>query len=1201
MKLKGRALLSLSLSLSRILSLPAVSQSSLSKGSRKPAIFVILGLLIFGAFFSTFSLIPPVKTAHASAEDWIVDNNFDSNITTIDSTASYLNSVIFSTPITNYNGNIYTCYLDLSRNVIVAKSTNNGEIWSKTTVAVGIADDGHDICSIGVDSTGFIHVSYDMHANPLKYKISTAAENISVFQAGTMTGVAETSVTYPHFFMSPSNEMYFLYRQGGSGSGDLYIKKYNTTNKTWSDFAPGFISGTTSTPINNPYEFTLVWDAQENMHLFWNWRNSGVPTTNNNLLYAKYNKNLSRWEKSDGTPYTLPITTNNAEIADTIPISSGLANNGSNYVDTSGRPHAAYTKFAADGHSEIYHTYYNGSNWVTTQATDLNPTISGNAWDLARPQLLIDSSNTIYIFFTDAGISTASNYANPPGTLYWTKSTDSGATWTTPEAANVPKAGEFVYDYTYFRDTGNIRFFYQTTSAAASPLYMLNGTEILNDSYNFASYTNTNSTQAKFGNLQLQDNSGMIGYWKLEESSGNVLNSGINSLIYGTTYGTGVTRRVAGHSGYAYQFGGAGSVKVAYNDLLNFGATNFTLETWFKTSSNGVLIAKFSSGVSPGYLLQVSGGKVNAFIRDGTGVGGSPAEFTDITGGTTVTDNQWHHVAASYDRDGNLALYIDGHSDAIPVPITISDSISNSSNLVIGGRDTDTTYFTGIIDEVAIFNKALSLPELNYSQDYSTPCVACSPGSYTSPYHTWATNEISDSITIDAILNSGTVSATVQVSADKFLTIAESYDITVLDGNNIYNLPLTSNELYVRVLFSLTPANSNSSPVVNSFQVTGELSLPVVTVQAADSITASSAVLYGTITDVGTQNATTRGFKYYQSADCTGTENDRSENGSFGAEAYSLNLTGLAPNTAFSYKSYATSPAGTGISATCEAFTTLPNGGEPTPTPTPSPTATPDSSESATATPAESTTATPAEESTPTHPWWWRLLYGTTGDTSPTDSFTTTPTDLSSIEVGQEITFDASPLGSNITSYEWNFGDGTIANGMKVSHKYGTPGRYTVMLTTTDKSGNKSTYTQIIDIRPAAPTISDIKADGTSIVFEGKSSPETIVDLTIHSIPYSGQAVADKDGEFTYTVEQGSETLGEGDHTVFASATVILSDNSQLTSEDSKTYDFKVSVDDGKLKVEMGKTRIWQYISLGLILIIAIGLVLYRLRKNRKM
>jgi len=773
-------------------------------------------LLLFQIISGVFLFVPPPKQAQAATETWTTNNNFDSNLILIDSQASYLNPVPFSTPITNYNNNIYTCYINASMETIVAKSTDNGVTWTTTTIATGTADDAHNICSIGIDDDGYIHVAYDMHCSALKYKVSVNPEDISEFRAGTMTGTAENSVTYPQFYKSPTGELYFLYRNGYSTNGDLYIKKYATSTQTWSDFAAPLLQGSTVTPTNNAYWDTLVWDSQGDMHLSWVIRESGG-TLNYNILYAKYDTSDGQWEKTDGTPYTLPITATSSpgvEVVAEIPDGTGLSNQNSLYVDSLDRPHIAYLKDAADGLTEVWHTYYNGTSWVTTQVTDLNPTATAAVWDLSRPMILIDSDDTIYIFFADAGASTASNYASPAGTFYWTKSTDYGATWTSPTTVDVPLGDEFVYDHLYFRDTGNIRFFYQETTNPSSPLYILEGDKILQALADTATYTNIDTDQAKLGTLQLKNN--FVGYWKLEETSGDTLDSTINNLD-GTIYGTGITRGVTGHSGLAYQFDGTSSVKIPNNSLLNFGTdTDFTIEAWFKTSVDGYIVSKYSGGETPGFALYVYNGKVKAWLRDGTG----SADYTNITGTTTVTDNAWHHVAAVFDRDGNLSLYLDGSSDATPVSITVNDTISNSSNLVIGGRDDNSGFFKGIIDEVAIFSRALSTSEFNYSQDYSSPFINYSSGSYTSPFHTWTANKIYNNLIVDATLNSGTITATAQASTDKFSTIDATYEISISDGNNTYPLPLTSNGQYARVVFDLTPGNSSSTPVINSFQMT---------------------------------------------------------------------------------------------------------------------------------------------------------------------------------------------------------------------------------------------------------------------------------------------------------------------------------------------------------------------------------------------
>ena len=70
----------------------------------------------------------------------------------------------------------------------------------------------------------------------------------------------------------------------------------------------------------------------------------------------------------------------------------------------------------------------------------------------------------------------------------------------------------------------------------------------------------------------------------------------------------------------------------------------------------------------------------------------------------------------------------------------------------------------------------------------------------------------------------------------------------------------------------------------------------------------------------------------------------------------------------------------------------------------------------------------------------------------------------SAAKVNEEVQFDAS-CSKHVSTYTWDFGDGTSASGNPVKHKYSTQGTY--MVTLTEKNGNKTAaLTQNLTINP---------------------------------------------------------------------------------------------------------------------------------------
>ena len=146
----------------------------------------------------------------------------------------------------------------------------------------------------------------------------------------------------------------------------------------------------------------------------------------------------------------------------------------------------------------------------------------------------------------------------------------------------------------------------------------------------------------------------------------------------------------------------------------------------------------------------------------------------------------------------------------------------------------------------------------------------------------------------------------------------------------------------------------------------------------------------------------------------------------------------------------------------------------------------------------------------------------------PVASFVATP---SPTTVGTAIAFSGAassdPDGS-ITSYAWNFGDGTTGSGVSVSKSYAAVGIYTVALTVTDNRGATASRTGSVTITAGG---------GTTIVWVEDDWPAGAVVsgtqdftwTTANPVPYSGSRA-----------HQSAITAGVHQH-FFTGATATLS------------------------------------------------------------
>jgi len=225
-----------------------------------------------------------------------------------------------------------------------------------------------------------------------------------------------------------------------------------------------------------------------------------------------------------------------------------------------------------------------------------------------------------------------------------------------------------------------------------------------------------------------------VGLWLFDEGGGDIAedssgNKNDGTLVNGPEW-------VDGKFGGALEFDGVDDrIEVTYHESLNL-PTDLTIVAWVKLSNYGdnpQVISKAGQGWEP-YRVEFTSGNTLLWASDAAN------NRQGIASNKPIGLDTWKHLAITF-SNGNTVFYVDGTEIAKSEGNITPLKTTTSGVLFIGARSASSpNYLEGLIDEVAIFNVALTDRDIQNIvnkglEEASNPSAVSSSGKLTT---TWA-------------------------------------------------------------------------------------------------------------------------------------------------------------------------------------------------------------------------------------------------------------------------------------------------------------------------------------------------------------------------------------------------------------------------------------------------------------------------------
>ncbi len=325
---------------------------------------------------------------------------------------------------------------------------------------------------------------------------------------------------------------------------------------------------------------------------------------------------------------------------------------------------------------------------------------------------------------------------------------------------------------------------------------------------------------------------GLVGYWNFDEGSGTTAadssGNGKNGTVSNVTWTSGQLHG-------ALSFNGSNSgVDTGTGTSMNFGSTGGTWSFWVNPSATNI-----GQGYSPVMIERVGAGNYGEELWQ---IFWQPKYWGDSTIERTLqfcykhsyvdhcvissyklTVDIWSHITVSYDGS-NVYFYANGNLvDTKSLPNANFPTDFTLERTFIGEGDSGSNYFSGLIDEVRIYNRALSTQEVLGIFNDTGSATPLPPTDTAAPS---VPANLSASAVSSSQINLSWTASTDNTAVAGYRIYQNGSQLTTTSNTSYSDSGLIPNTLYSYTVSAYDAAGNNSSQSTSASATTQTSTLP---------------------------------------------------------------------------------------------------------------------------------------------------------------------------------------------------------------------------------------------------------------------------------------------------------------------------------------------------------------------------------------